>query len=315
MAKAPLITLCICSYNRYDLLPQAIESVVRQSLPEDLFRILVVDNSPAVGRSDEFAARYGSSRLDYIVEPTPGLSNARNVAARKSQAPIIAFLDDDAVAAPDWAEEVLKAFDSLGPDVKVVGGRVDPIWSERKPAWLHESLLGNLSIIDWGGETRIAGEKEWLAGTNIAFRVSTILEKGGFSTGLGRRGAGFSLLSNEETQLLERIRADGGQVGYAPGARVDHLVEAERLRREWFRKRAAWQAVSDFMMQPDKTIVDARNRWPSIIEFLNMAPPRERTVRGLHYEVEDAARFSGQVGAAYQMTSLLLAGFEGIDGD
>jgi len=310
----PEIALCICTYDRYDLLPKAIDSALGQTLPADRYEILVIDNSPDARRAEAFSRRFATApNLRYILEKTPGLSNARNVAAALAKAPVIAFMDDDAIAAPDWAAELLRAYAMSGQGAMIVGGRVDPIWAAPRPSWVHDSMLGNLSIVDWGGETRVAGPHEWVAGTNISFRTSAILENGGFPRNLGRIGSGSALLSNEEIQLLDRIRAAGGQVIYAPRARVNHLVDVRRLKREWFRKRAAWQALSDFMMDPDRQAAEARKHWPELVKYFNALPPHERTVRGLVHQTDDPDLFHWQTGAVYMMTTLLLAGFEGAE--
>jgi glycosyltransferase involved in cell wall biosynthesis len=308
------ITICICTYDRYELVGKSIESAVGQRLDLRRHEILVVDNSPDRARAKAFQNKYNkTSNLTYLIEETPGLSNARNVGAQASRAPIIAFLDDDAVASPDWVSELLKAFETFGPQASIVGGRVDPIWSAPRPPWLHDALLSNLSLVDWGGQTRVAGELEWAAGTNIAFRVDAILAHGGFSPKLGRVGSGASLLSNEEIEVIARIRAAGGELIYAPNARVSHHIDAGRLTPAWFRKRAAWQAMSDFLMSPDRAIAEARTDWPEILKYFNALPPLERTVRGLIYETDDPDLFNWQVGAIYTMTKLLLAGFEGTE--
>ena len=105
MADAGLkIALCICTYDRYDLLPKAIESAAGQTLPAAAYEIIVIDNSPNHERAALFGQKFSSiPNLRYIVEKTPGLSNARNLAAHETKAPIIAFMDDDAIAAPNWA--------------------------------------------------------------------------------------------------------------------------------------------------------------------------------------------------------------------
>jgi glycosyltransferase involved in cell wall biosynthesis len=306
--------LCICTYNRYDLLSKAIDSVMAQSLPAEDIEILVVDNSPDHHKAAAFGAKYGSvSNLKYIVEQTPGLSNARNIATASAQAPLIAFLDDDAIAAPNWAEEILRTYELFGPTAMVVGGRVDPLWNAPRPAWVHDKMLGNLSVVDWGGEARVAAHGEWVAGTNISFRVEAILQNGGFPRNLGRIGSGSALLSNEEIQLVENIRATGGRLIYAPRARVSHLVDSRRRARHWFRKRAAWQALSDFMMDPDRCAAEAHEQWPNLLRYFNSLPPHERTVRGLAIETDDPDQFLWQTGAIYTLTTLLLAGFEGVD--
>jgi hypothetical protein len=174
-------------------------------------------------------------------------------------------------------------------------------------------MLGNLSVVDWGGQTRVAAASEWVAGTNIAFRVDAILSHGGFPRNLGRIGSGSALLSNEEIELVARIRADGGKLVYAPKACVKHLVDASRLTQSWFRKRAAWQALSDFMMNPDRAAAEAKSQWPNLLKYFNALPPLERTVRGLAFETDDPDLFRWQTSAIYMIETLLLAGFEGIE--
>jgi glycosyltransferase involved in cell wall biosynthesis len=312
--ERPRITLCICTYDRYDLLPKAIASAAKQSLPRDQFDILIIDNSPDHKRAQAIGKKFSLiPNLKYVVEETPGLSNARNVAAEMSRAPIIAFMDDDAIASAQWAEEILRAFEMFGATTMIVGGKVDPIWSAPRPSWVHDSMLGNLSVVDWGGETRRAADHEWFAGTNISFQVKAILDHGGFSRTLGRVGSGASLLSNEEIQLIEKIRAAGGTLVYAPRAAVNHLVDTRRLTQAWFRKRSAWQALSDFMMEPDKRAADAKTHWPDLVRYFNALPAHERTVRGLLYETDDPDLFRWQTGAIYMMTALLLSGFEGVE--
>jgi len=310
------IAVSICTYDRYDLLPKAIESVTRQSIPPEEYRILVVDNSPDHKRAHAIGKRFGEvPNLTYIVEETPGLSNARNVSARECGTEMIAFMDDDAVASPAWLEEIVKTFDSFGADAAIVGGRVDPIWGASRPSWLHDSMLGNLSVVNWGGETRVANAKEWFAGTNISFRTQQILDHGGFATNLGRIGSGASLLSNEEIHLVEQIRKVGGKLIYAPAAYVNHLVDTRRLTRAWFRKRSAWQAVSDFMMDPKRYSGDVSVYWKETTKYFNSLPPAERTIRGLVYDTDDPGVFLWQIGATYMMTIMALAGYDGVPSD
>jgi len=316
-ASTPKIALCICTYERYDELPKAIASAAAQTLPAEDYEIIVIDNSPNHDKAMAFRdSSGGAANLTYVIEETAGLSNARNVAARLAVAPIIAYLDDDAVASPHWAEEILKAFDTFGPRTSIVGGRIDPIWAAPRPRWLHDSLIASLSLIDWGGDSaRLAAPHEWFAGANISFRVEAIRSYGGFSAHLGRKGSGASLLSNEEAELVDKIRAAGELVVYAPKARVGHLVEEKRLERSWFRRRMAWQAVSDFTMDPAARTTQAKQDWGKVTQYFNAVPPLERTLRGLYHETDDPEMFRWQVGTVYLSTLALLAGFEGVEVD
>ncbi|HEY4114610.1 MAG TPA: glycosyltransferase family 2 protein [Rhizomicrobium sp.] len=312
----PAVTAVICTYDRYDLLTGAIDSLTRQTLPADQLEILVVDNSPDHAHSQKVSKNFaGIPNLKWLMETRPGLSNARNVAIREARAPIVAFMDDDAAAEPTWLEWLLKAFQRFGDDAVAAGGRVKPIWAVDRPAWLHEKLLGYVSVVDWGGITRFAAPQEWVAGTNIAFRVEPLRKVGGFSVHLGRNRGGHALLSNDETEVVEKLTAAGGRLLYVPEAIVNHLVPPERLTQAWFRRRVAWQAVSEYLQRPAELFDRAPAFWNDVTDFYAHLPPKLRTPRGLWAEQRDAELFQRQMSAIYNFTVASLAGFHSLEGD
>jgi glycosyltransferase involved in cell wall biosynthesis len=310
-APARRIAAAICTYDRYDLLPGAIDSVLAQSLPPDGFEVIVVDNSPDPDRSARESEPFaGRPNLVWHHEPRPGLSNARNVAARLASAPLIAYLDDDARADAAWLESIAGCFDQYGDAVQVVGGRIRPWWGAPRPAWLPDEMLGDITVVDLGPERRLLTDREWVAGANIAFRIDALRAAGWFDTSLGRTGGGASLLSAEETALTDRIRALGGQVAYDPLAAVDHWVDPDRLTQRWFRRRAAWQAVSDYLRDPKARFARRDDAWAAVKGFLLQQNPADRTLRGLALDQDGAAAFRWQVSAVYNAVSALLAGLD-----
>lgn len=307
---APAITAVLCTYNRYTLLPRAIASLTAQDLGTDNFEIVVIDNSPDHVRSLAEAASFAHiANLRWVIEATPGLSQARNRAAEIAAAPILSFLDDDVLAEPGWLSHILASFARFGPGAAVVGGRVDPTWGAPRPPWLHDDLLGYVSVVNWGGAARIAGQAEWVAGANISFRRGALGEVGGFSTSLGRKHDGPILPSNEEADVLARLRERGYRVVYDPVAVVAHAVGPERLTQPWFRRRAAWQATSDLIMDPQQRTDQATGAWWSVRQFINGLPPRERSLRALYAPIDDPDLFKSQLSAIYCFTVLTLAGF------
>lgn len=310
----PSIAAVICTYNRYDLLPKAIASLARQMLPTDEFQILVVDNSPDHAHSERVSQDFRAIKnLQWIVERTPGLSNARNVGTHASQAPIVAFMDDDAIAAPTWLQSLMGAFNQFGDEAQAAGGRVDPLWDVQRPSWLHDELLGYVSVVNWGGGARFAAPKEWVAGTNIAFRRQSLIDAGGFSVHLGRNKSGHALLSNDEIETIARIAARGGRLVYVPDAVVEHLVPKDRLTQPWFRRRVAWQAVSDYIQDPQALFERAPQYWNGVTDFYSRLPPKHRTPRGLYVDQNDADMFRRQLSAVYNFTVADLAGFQGVE--
>lgn len=308
------IAAVICTYNRYDVLPKAIESLKKQTLTQEDYRVIVIDNSPDFEYAEQKKLKYQEPPfIEYIIEKIPGLSNARNVGARICGTDYIAYMDDDAIASPVWLENILAAFELFGEEAAVVGGRVDPLWEEARPSWLDDSLLSYLSVVNWGGETRIAKPNEWFAGTNISFRTDEILRHGGFDVSLGRTGGGSVLLSNEEIELLDKIKEEGKLTIYAPNASVSHLAEKKRLQRAWFRQRVAWQAISDYRMDPEQALENAQASWNFVLEYFFGLPPKERNIRGLYHDTYDPKLFKDQLAVLYNVTTMMMAGFEGVE--
>lgn len=315
-AVAPAIAAAVCTYCRYDMLGESLGSLARQTLPAAAFEIVVVDNSPDAERSAEEAKRYAAfSNLRWVHEKRPGLSNARNVAMLRSAAPIVAYLDDDARADQGWLAAMIEAFAALGPEAQVVGGRIRPWWGAERPAWLHDALVPSLTVVDLGEERRPLRPGEWVAGANIAFRRAALRSHGGFAVNLGRIGGAASLLSNDETDLIERITAAGGIVAYDPAAAVEHFVPPERLTQSWFRRRMAWQAVSDYLRRPDEHLARRDQHWQAAKDFLFDCPPADRTLRALALHTEEPERMRRQVGAVYDAVISLLAGLDEADAE
>ena len=136
------LSAIICTYNRYDLLPEAIDSLLEQDIPAGLLEIIVVDNSPDQTGAARFGQRYaGLSNLTYLVEPKPGLSNARNIGTAAALGRIVAFIDDDARACQSWAQELLHAHAAFDGRAGIVGGPIVPRWTDEKPAWMGKPTL------------------------------------------------------------------------------------------------------------------------------------------------------------------------------
>lgn len=254
----PLLSVIVCTYDRYNVLPGAIASLQEQSVPAGTLEIIVVDNSPDRLAAALFGVAYNNTEnLRYLVAPQPGLSNARNQGMDAARGKYVAFIDDDAIASPGWAAGMLDAFSKLGPRIGAIGGPARPLWLADRPPWLTDDLLGHLSILDHGPKLRVLPATETIVGCNMAFDRDLLRSLGGFPTHLGRRGPELALRSNGEPGVLDAVRQAGRDIGYTPHAAIDHCIDPARLTQTWFRRRAAWQAVSDYLMNPVATAAHA----------------------------------------------------------
>lgn len=255
-----LISAVLCTRNREHYLKKALESLIRQTLPQTQYNIIVVDNG-STDQTREMVAKYKSHtrNLHYLYEPKIGLSQARNTGWRYSQATYVAFLDDDAIADNRWLEKILDVFHSVEPVPGCVGGVVEPMWEGERPEWLPDELLCHLTVLNWGATAfSVQDPKNYIAPTNMAFPRSLLHDLNGFTTRLGRRGANF--LSMEEVDLIRRIRERGMPVYYAPEVLVRHWILNERLCKKWFYQRSFWQGAIEAYMRIQKDQLNFSDR-------------------------------------------------------
>lgn len=241
----------ICTHNRRDHVPAAVRSLLAQTAPSDIFEILVVDNASTDGTSEVLAAEFGKLECFRCVgEPSAGVSAARNTGWREARGRVVAYLDDDMRAAPDWVERIHAVFASPPTGLGCLVGRVLLDWPSPKPAWLSHDMSMCLSLIDWGQERQALGPDRHFSGGNLALERALLEDMGGFPSFLGR--VGDKLLSNEEVLLGLRIRERGLTVLYDPAVAGHHYVHPERMLPGWFVRRSFWQGVSEAVMHSSR---------------------------------------------------------------
>ncbi len=253
MPDHPQISAIICTHNRAAYLGTAIDSLLVQDFPDN-FEVVVVDNASSdyaspessISRTREVVeARLGDRRLKYVWEPEIGLSVARNTGAKQARSEILAYLDDDAIAEPNWLRVLHAAYQS-NQKLAVAGGKVNLLWPSgvSPPEWLSPGLAQNLGSYDLG-DTCLYVTAAGLTprGVNYSIRRAFLEQIGGFDVKLGR--VGKKLLSNEELRATELALELGWQVVYLPEALVLHHVAAERLNKAWFLDRGWWQGISE----------------------------------------------------------------------
>lgn len=124
----PLISVIIPHLNQPDGLDACLASLDAQNLARDLFEIIVVDNG-SVSPPAETIARHPGVRLLCELQPGPG--PARNAGAKFATGDVLAFIDADCRAHPEWLSTALQAI-HLSPERTILGGDVR-IWRDGKP--------------------------------------------------------------------------------------------------------------------------------------------------------------------------------------
>jgi glycosyltransferase involved in cell wall biosynthesis len=240
----PKISAIICTHNRDSYVGVAIDSLLTQDFAGE-FEVIVVDNASSDRTRAVVESRLSDPRLHYVYEPQLGLSVARNTGANTAQSPILAYLDDDAIASPQWLAALYQAYERHDR-LAIAGGRVTLLWPPHThpPAWLSQNLTGSLGAYDLGDQIIYINQPGMTPrGVNYSIQKAFLDNMGGFNPHLGR--VGTNLLSNEELYMTELALMQGWQVAYLPDALVAHQVAPERLTPAWFLSRSWWQGISE----------------------------------------------------------------------
>jgi glycosyltransferase involved in cell wall biosynthesis len=142
----PSVSVVIPTYTRarWDWLRECVTSAQAQTVPA-LEIIVVVDHNPEL--LDEIVGEYPG----LIAVPNlgdRGVSGARNSGVKASKGEVVAFLDDDSIASPDWLATLLRHI--VKPDVVGVGCYSDGLWDAPCPAWFPAEFSWTIGVSYFG---------------------------------------------------------------------------------------------------------------------------------------------------------------------
>jgi glucosyl-dolichyl phosphate glucuronosyltransferase len=251
-AGRPDVSVIICAYTerRWQDTLAAVASVAAQSYPA-LETILVVDYNPSLYQ------RLKAELPDVTVvanREAPGLSGGKNTGIAIARGDIVAFLDDDAIAAPDWLKFLVDSY--TGDDVAGVGGLTLPLWQTARPGWFPGEF-------DWVVGCTYLGMPESgapmrnLLGGNASFRREVFAKAGGFRSGIGRSGRGLPA-GGEETEFCIRLsqRSPGTVLLSDSRAVIWHRVSDARSRFSYFLTRCYAEGLSKALVASSVGVSD-----------------------------------------------------------
>jgi cellulose synthase/poly-beta-1,6-N-acetylglucosamine synthase-like glycosyltransferase len=215
----PALSVVIPHFNDPEGLDRALASLAYQEDPPR-FEALVVDND-STRTPERVCARHPFVLLLSETEKGPGPARTRG--ARAARGAIIAFLDADCVAAPDWMATICARF-AAEPAADVLAGEVrilpaDP--TRRTALECYEDV--------YSYRQRLFVERDHYAATcNMAVRAAVFREVGGFG--------GLSIA--EDRDWGRRARAAGKRLVFAPDIRIATPARSSfgELARKWDRQ-------------------------------------------------------------------------------
>lgn len=203
----PRVSVVCCAYNAAATLAETLASLDGLNYPD--YETIVIDD----GSTDATAEIARRHRCRLIQVPNGGLSRARNLGIQAATGRIVAFIDADAAADPDWLYFLVSQLENCaaagcgGPNLSPpsdseIAQRVD-----RAPGNPVHVLLDN-------------ERAEHLPGCNMAFWKDALLRVGGFNPLY--RAAG------DDVDVCWKILEQGGTLAFSPAAVVWHHRRPDR---------------------------------------------------------------------------------------
>ncbi|TYT62003.1 glucosyl-dolichyl phosphate glucuronosyltransferase [Natrialba swarupiae] len=239
------VSVVICTYamDRYDVFSDCVDSVLAQTY-DPLEVVVLVDGNDAV--FDRVRDDYGD--LDDIVlhcnEENQGISYSRTRGAELATGDVVAFIDDDGIAEPDWIAELARVYRET--DAIAVGGHAKPDWITDKPDFFPEEFYWLVGC-DERGMGEHMDELRNTYGSNISFRRDVFLNVGGYDENTGRKGDRH-IQAHEAPVCIRMANAYGKGVIYNRNAVVNHQLFDYRGDFRWLVGRSFWQGYSKRIM-------------------------------------------------------------------
>ncbi len=210
--------VAVCTRDRPEMLRSTLAALARQT--DQDFEILVLSQSR---QPDDFAPSLGNgARVRLIADSGTGLSRARNLAWRATQADWVTFVDDDCALDPDWVSTV-KQILAQRADCRMIAGQVIP-------AHMPEAPYLPVGVVKIREERRRRGRWQRAlsvaGGAGVAVHRETIAALGGWDERLGTGSWLFP--AGEDEDFNYRLLRAGGVVYATPALRARHIQWRER---------------------------------------------------------------------------------------
>lgn len=187
LSDAP-VTVIIPCLNAEETLPDAIDSVLRQTAPP--LEVLVVDDN-STDRSVAVAAAF-DPRVRVLRNPSRGPGAARRLGVSEARGEYIAFVDADDTVDLTKHEEQLAVLESSDPHTLVHTGSLARWVDGSRPSYQRQGAEAAV-----GRCTQIVFERNPVCGASTMLRRSVVLELGNYQDDLfGTEDFGMSLLAS-----------------------------------------------------------------------------------------------------------------------
>lgn len=201
----PSASIVVPTRDRPDYLDVALASLAPQATALGAELVVVLDGPDAA--SEAVARRHGARVLGF--DAPRGLNAARNAAIDATSGELIAFVDDDVRASPNWLAALLAAAEAT-PERGVFTGPIHAVLEGGGPHVCGRDAPPITALDAGGADTDVP--LAW--GANLTIRRSAFETAGRFDP--------LIPIGGDEEEWQERYHAAGGRVRYVAAAALDH---------------------------------------------------------------------------------------------
>lgn len=206
----PTVAVVVATYRRRELLPDLIAAIFEQDYAGS-YEVVIVDDCSGDGTWDalqDLRGTYGPRLKIHLQPRNGGAAAARNIGWQATDAPLIAFTDDDCRPVKGWLRSLVEA----AGDADFVQGctLADPEDDDKRGPFSHT--------------IEITSPNDHFETCNIVYRREVLERLGGFDER-------FPSAFGEDTDLGWRAREAGYRAGFSPDAVVYHQITAS----DWWR--------------------------------------------------------------------------------
>ena len=297
IASPIAITVAICTYNGANRLPEVLDALERQQLPEALkpnleetgpnWEVLVVDNNSTDATRDVVAQYATRWQLDRnlpsprcIHEPRQGTTYARQRAFREARGTWVGILDDDNIPPPTWltaASSFIRQSERDRSHLGAFGGNIRPRLDAEPPAYFDRVAI-LLALYD-------RGDRAFQYRRDVAGRIvpappgSFVRPQAWFEAvppdrlrlgGRDERGGTF-IGACEDLEALFYLQNSRWEIWHAPALWVEHHLPPRRLEPDYLAKVALTSGLSNHALRLARLGIARRGemRWRVGAYFLS----------------------------------------------
>lgn len=279
-----MLSVLMATHNGADTIDQTLAAMSEMEAPIGGWKLVVANNASTDDTEQHVLKWRDRLPLEYLVEPRLGKSTAMNTALDHAEGDFIIMTDDDVLPDRNWLTEWRRVADTY-PEVSVFGGAIVPAFEGPPPSWLIDD--GCFIVLYAKTPCQPEGEAgpHNISGPNLAIRKS-IRDQG------WRFGEGFMVgqsgLMGEDSDFVRRLWTEGHKVGFAPSARVRHIVQKHQMSWRWIHRRFIRHGRTIFMLEDVRRDEESNRlvfRFPwwrlgksvtSALHLLMAAPSRDR---------------------------------------